>query len=121
MAIYTNIRAALLDLELYRGDKTAFQIGFFEDEEKTIPFDLTTFAGSLKMQVKTNKNDARYLVEMLEGTGLTVTTNTLLIETLGINAEFPLNVYFYDIEGLDAGSRTTILAGNILLVEDVTR
>lgn len=119
--VYTNIKAGLLDLALYRGDKTAFEVSFFEDEEKTIPYDLTAFAGSLKMQVKTNKNNARAVDELLEGTGLTVTTNTLLIETAGLNISDPATILYYDVEGLNAGARTTILAGNILLTEDVTR
>ena len=121
MAIYTNIKAALLDLALYRGDKTAFEVDFYEDEEKLIPFDLTVFAGSLKMQIKTNKNNARYVSELLEGTGLTVTTNTLLIESAGFNIDVPSDIFFYDVEGLNAGARETILTGNVLLTEDVTR
>ena len=56
---YSTIRAVIVDLKAYRGDKSVFTIGFFTDAELLNEFDLTPMTGSLNMQIKRKKNEPR--------------------------------------------------------------
>ena len=122
---FSSIRTAELNLEVYRGDTAIFLISFFEDELRTIPFDLSPYTGTLKMQVKININEPRFLEELTETTGLTIQGNdNNELEIVGgkIQSDRPAGEFFYDIQGTDTDAEIlTILRGKLITIEDVTR
>ena len=113
---------AELDIEAKRADTLRFSVDFFEDEAKTIEFNLAQFA-DYRMQIKVQASSNTIVIELTLTLGLTIVgTNTINFEV----DKDVMNVkeldYVYDLEGNNnPGDRRTILKGLFKVQQDVTR
>jgi hypothetical protein len=111
--------AASFDLELRAGDTETRVFYFWQDEAMTVPTDLT--GRTYRAEFRTAKNDdstASASLAIVPGVGtVTVTltpTQTRALRDVGRR-------FFWDLEENAAGVITTIVAGSVTLVDDVTR
>lgn len=117
-----DLRPDTLDLELYRGDLSAWQIVL--EQENALPIDLTS--ATVRLQIRETATSSVIIVALTAGAGLVVTP------LLG-KIEFALSVanwvalsssfYSYDLEVQYAaqGLPQTYLRGSISISGDVTR
>ena len=108
--------------EIYKADTDVRFIEFFEDEDKTVPFDLSTFAAwTLEVKEVVTKNNP--VLNLTLGNGLTISdTNKMTFEISKEEADVPADKYSFDLEGDNTGAdRLTILKGPFIVIQDVTR
>ena len=108
--------------EIYKADTDIRFIEFFEDEAKTTPFDLNTFA-AWTMQVKEIPTKNVNAITLTLGNGLTISdTNKMTFEISKDQADVEAQKYRFDLEGDNTGAdRLTILKGDFIVIQDVTR
>jgi hypothetical protein len=109
---------------IYKGDTDVRSINFFEDEAKTIPFDLNTYA-SYKLQVKRYPDKNVSIISLSIGNGLEIDgtdTNKMTFTISDIVSNVEAGKYTFDLEGSNSGlDKLTILRGDFNIQQDVTR
>jgi hypothetical protein len=108
--------------KIYKGDTDVRFIEFFEDEAKTTPFDLNTYA-AYNMQVKKKATQEGIFLSLSLGSGLAISdTNKMTFTISDTQADIQAGNYVFDLEGSNVGTDTeTILAGDFIVEQDVTR
>jgi hypothetical protein len=103
-----------LDISIYKGD-TIYKTLTLTDGNNA-PLDLSTC--NIVMQVRSKPGEV-VLIELTEGTGLTVSSNTVLIDhTVTIDK----GSYKWDMQfTFDSGITRTYVAGGFSVLDDITR
>lgn len=105
-----------MPMDIYRGDTSAWQFKLYEDEEKTIPSDLTGVAA--KAQIRDRSGGAK----ITELTCEITLPNTILM-TLSATASKAISITrgVWDLQlTYPDGRVVTIVAGGVTVTPDVT-
>lgn len=119
MATTSNhVTAADHDFTIYKGDTWNVQLTFTDDNSD--PVDLS--GAALKIQVKSTKGSSTSVLELTEGSGITVSGAGSNIVTINTVADISKGNYYYDLEATYSPTNIiTFLKGKVIVVEDVTR
>jgi len=117
------------DLEIMQGSDYNQVFKFFEDEEKTIPLDLTGVTAAMKIRLE--DYDGKVLIDLVSPTNLSINEGA---STIGVNipsamssALSPVNKGddsisgVYDLEITNAGIVTRVVQGVAIITREATR
>lgn len=108
---------------LYRNDYyPGFQVTITQTvSDVTTPIDLTGY--TLRLQIKKCADDETAIVDLTNGSGITLTDAANGIATIdGFNVPDVFGTYVYDLQYTTAGGQTTTyLVGTVTIEKDVTR
>ena len=117
------------DLEIMQGSDYNQVFKFFEDEEKTIPLDLTGVTAAMKIRLE--DYDGKVLIDLVSPTYLSINEGA---STIGVNipsamssALSPVNKGddsisgVYDLEITNAGIVTRVVQGVAIITREATR
>lgn len=111
---------------IVRGDTYSHVIAFWNDEEETDPFAIT---GDVTAQIRvarltsaTGGDPIADFAVVVSGAGNNIVTISLTpAQTLALPARMADENYFWDLQSDDGGTITTLLAGKVKVLNDVTR
>lgn len=97
-----------------QGDSGAFQIELFDDEDETIPTDLT---GMTVKMAATKRHGGQASFTLISGAGITVQDNVITIVILPAYTKNMKDEYFYDIEISNGSNYVETFISSTLTVE----
>lgn len=101
------------DLEFQQGSTFQPTITYWQDEAKTTPHDLTGFTANFLVKDDKSDDDADALHNLTNGSGLTLTPLTAVIEPVLTDEQTQLlekSVYWWQQKITSSGGETTIIA-----------
>lgn len=106
------------DLSLYRGDSYTWQFVLWQDEDKTIPTDLTDVVAAAQIRAKPGATPI--IVLECEVTAPNIVTVQLTPEAWEDSSCIVVGMWDLELTYLD-GTVQTVIAGKVRITADVTR
>ena len=109
--------AAERNIEIYQGDTYAHQLSLKNSANAVINISTRTYAGQIRKKKSSETITATFTSEITDGANGVV----VLSLTPGVTANIASGSYVYDFQETNGAVVTTLLAGNVVVVAQVTR
>lgn len=112
--------AAEFDLEFTAGDDEDYVFYFWTDRHQTVPLDLTGRTYSAQVRTKRGNTSVSPSAEL----GITVLDNTVMVSATAEQTRALRDNgrrYYWDLEQVYGGKRSTLFTGGVTVSDDVTR
>jgi hypothetical protein len=106
-------------LSVFQGDHWAQSFEFWEDEEETLPLDLSGVT-AVKMQLKKQYTSAALIDISLADGDITIVDNTINVVGALIPDDAPSGMYLFDIETISDGLKKTYGTFSIDILKQIT-